>query len=583
MRTLPSVKLAATSSETRWSQAYSTLNLYIVLHIAQDGDVAKTGKEMLERLQREYFAEDTKNLEAIKSVVSRVASSFEGREFSITLLTVIDGIAYIVVASCGKVALLRGDTFAFVAEEAQDSVESFSGRLSHGDTVILGTCDFFKKITPEKLSLVSSGMSLEEISETLAPEIHTNSTGGEAAVVLRFEDEARGEQVASEHTEEEVPPAPQLSDTKRDKRFSLPFSLPQINLRAIFDFLKRRRRESIIFFAIFVLLCVFAFLLIQDRGSRVDAALSAEYASVSSRVEEHIEDAEAVSTIDRHEALAHLLKAEELLLESKSDFEGSTYHSQIETLLADVLARQEKLSGVERVSLQEFYAADFSPHLSITGENIVALGDGTLAVLSASGSQESEVEVFDESVVSSVSSDNFVYALTDSSVMQVDLGNFEESEIVEHTGALSIALFSSNVYLLYPDRITKYTPPTYDESEYFSENAPSRMSNFAIDGSVYVVADNTLLKYLRGVRDEFEIQNLTTPLGPESLIHTNPELENVYVLDPENSRVVVLDDAGSVLQQLSAREFSNATSFVVNPSEETGYVTVGNTIYSFSL
>src|SRR3989344_2869060 len=63
-------KVVANPTDTTWAQAYSTLNLYIVLSIrSEDAEagIVTSGKELLEKIQREYFSLDDKNITNIKA------------------------------------------------------------------------------------------------------------------------------------------------------------------------------------------------------------------------------------------------------------------------------------------------------------------------------------------------------------------------------------------------------------------------------------------------------------------------------------------------------------------------------------
>ena len=70
-------KIVANPTDTTWSQAYSTLNLYIVLSIrseSTESGIVTSGKELLEKIQREYFSLDEKSIVNI-SVISFLFTS----------------------------------------------------------------------------------------------------------------------------------------------------------------------------------------------------------------------------------------------------------------------------------------------------------------------------------------------------------------------------------------------------------------------------------------------------------------------------------------------------------------------------
>src|SRR5690606_23946452 len=107
-------KLAATATDTAWSQAYSTLNFYVTISVKLDTSaenppeesLAQIGKELLERLQREYFSLDEKTLESIKTAVSTTVDSVPPSiVYSLVLVTNNASTLYIVTAGEGAVII----------------------------------------------------------------------------------------------------------------------------------------------------------------------------------------------------------------------------------------------------------------------------------------------------------------------------------------------------------------------------------------------------------------------------------------------------------------------------------------------
>jgi hypothetical protein len=65
--------------------------------------------------------------------------------------------------------------------------------------------------------------------------------------------------------------------------------------------------------------------------------------------------------------------------------------------------------------------------------------------------------------------------------------------------------------------------------------------SFAIDGDVYVLMkDGTIKKFRKGEEQRFEVRTQpSVPVTNPTKIYTHPEIVNLYVLDPQNHRVVV--------------------------------------------
>ena len=189
-------KIVATPTESTWSQAYSTLNLYIVLSIkgttTDEKNIVAEGKELFERMQREYFSLDEKNLKNIKqSVEDAIDAQEKKHEISVVLTTVTDNILYIIIAEKGQVILKRNGKLGAIAEGISGEISAFSGELKNDDIIILETDDFSGKVTTEKLSESLEGHEFNDIAENLAPLIHEEALGTEAAIVLEYKTEGQ--------------------------------------------------------------------------------------------------------------------------------------------------------------------------------------------------------------------------------------------------------------------------------------------------------------------------------------------------------------------------------------------------------
>ena len=147
--------VTANSTMSSWAQAYSTLNFYVVLSLwkplAPEQDTSTTliplGKDLLDRLQREFFSFDEKSLDNTKLAVENSLAEIEDKaiQYSIALATIKEDTLYIVLASQSKTILRRDGKFGVIAQGEEGQVIGFSGQLEEGDLVILETEDFAKK------------------------------------------------------------------------------------------------------------------------------------------------------------------------------------------------------------------------------------------------------------------------------------------------------------------------------------------------------------------------------------------------------------------------------------------------------
>jgi len=110
-------------------------------------------------------------------------------------------------------------------------------------------------------------------------------------------------------------------------------------------------------------------------------------------------------------------------------------------------------------------------------------------------------------------------------------------------------------------------------------------NSIAVDGSVYVAKNNgEVWKLFAGGKDEdFKTSTIDPAFSNPTKIHAAPDLDNVYVLDPNNKRIVVLNENGGLVNQYFSDSFDNLKDFTVSESNNAIYLLNGNNIYKIDL
>lgn len=110
--------------------------------------------------------------------------------------------------------------------------------------------------------------------------------------------------------------------------------------------------------------------------------------------------------------------------------------------------------------------------------------------------------------------------------------------------------------------------------------------SLAIDGSIYLLqndGNDTILLFNKGVKKEFASPSLLVPLKKASKIMTSETMDNLYILDPENKRVVVMAKNGKLIGQFVSDKFDNLIDLAVNPNEKEIYVLNKTSVYEINL
>lgn len=200
----------------------------------------------------------------------------------------------------------------------------------------------------------------------------------------------------------------------------------------------------------------------------------------------------------------------------------------------------------------------------------------------------------------------FVYS-EDKGILRVDLQSEKTTTIIKpdpQWGKIaSLYAFSANVYLLDPlkNQIWKYVPVKSgftDKTAYLKGLPAGRQvdlaggSNLQIDYSVWVLTHSPpaggsgqegpeILKFTGGVADNFSVGGLDKPISSIASFFVPEKEDLVYLIDPQNSRLLTLSKNGQYLAQYLNEKFKSASDLVVDDKKL--YLLAENTIYTAEL
>ncbi len=190
-------KIVATPTLNSWSQAYNAGKLFAVLSLEKTQELNENieslnvfGKNLLERLEQEFFIIENKNLESIKKAVSATfAQEAENIAISFAAGALVDNILYLFGLGNAKVFIKRGANLglALNAEKADSkNIASSSGFLKEADLIVLATDAFSQVITRDDLDSSLNEAQPTEIAESLAPKIHKAENGKISAIIIKY-------------------------------------------------------------------------------------------------------------------------------------------------------------------------------------------------------------------------------------------------------------------------------------------------------------------------------------------------------------------------------------------------------------
>lgn len=617
-------KLAANATETAWAQSYSTLNFYVVLSVSSTGEtdksIAQIGKEMLERLQREYFALDEKTLEAIKKAVETVVNGLADEiTYSLVLATKVDDTLYLVTASDGQALIYRNGKLGRVAHGTFNEIHGFSGPLKHDDIFILETADFAKRISDSLLQQSFAPDNLTDTAENLAPHLHEGALGTEATILLQYknpEEAVVPTPIAEEEPEEQddntdgevdkqtEPDAedklpaetePELPETAKTVPAEKPVrTLPGLPIAVLLTKIRGNRKLIIVLGIIVLALILFGSIWAQTHTKKTAQSSKAVEVALTKAQSEY-DEAQALESLNRPLALEKYSAAQQALETVKNKYPDSSEIDKVDALLSKLEGKVGEFStgtkvdsGKAMLKVTDTKLKNFQSVTIKGGALAVANSTNTIATVEDSDVDQSDT-VDAKALIAITGDEDTVYALANNGVYTFSRSNGDTDNLFKlDSGRTTIDIFGSNIYLLNArdKMIEKYSSSSYEATNYLKDDKKLNGTpiSMAIDGSVYVLlADGTIKKYTRGTDDSFTLAGVSGKISDKGLLYTDKDFSNLYILDRTNQRLVVTSKSGEASQELSWDVFGKATDFAIDEGNKKGYVTTKDTLYSFDL
>ena len=512
------------------------------------------------------------------------------------------------------------------AEKVEITYHDGSGPVKKGQIYLLAT-DEFLSIIDDNILRSGQEHDIEETIDGLATEISNKSNQGQIGAVFvlvkdngdqqeihkhpqvqpsgvtdelsvmeengmqQLDNQDNEEFIQTKEIDEEKEPQPaenvSLPKSKNPLIFVSLFSkkiiailksLKKNDIRAI---LMQRRNIFIASGLIFIILVFSAtFALWQKVQSQNTVRFNQHY----SQAYDKFTEGTAIIELNKQRARTILSEAEK---EITLALEINRKDEKANTLKNDILAKLKETENLANIDFTDYFTAQatiFS--LSYINNNLAVVSDGKFYEIDNANKTAKEVSLPQETQSGFAFSDS-IFVFGNGKVFQVDIAGGKSQEIAQKDGVLDINGFLGNVYLLWTDQIFKivpiengYAPPT----EYLNEkNQFGNQARFAIDGYIWVAANNKIYKFLRGSQQDFEIKGLSGDTGEFGAIYTSSPLDNLYVIDKVNSALLVIDKEGVYKKAYQSPDFAKANNLIVSEDETKMYIAVGNKILESNL
>ncbi|MBF8249867.1 MAG: Cell envelope-related transcriptional attenuator [Candidatus Levybacteria bacterium] len=420
-------KIVATPTLNSWSQAYNAGKLFAVLSLEKTQELTSEieslnmlGKDLLERLEQEFFAIEDKNLESIKQAISSIfAREVGGVTISFAAGAFINNILYLFGLGNAAVFIKRGGSLG-VALDCKDmtvkDLVSSSGFLQEKDLIVLATEAFSQVVTQDELDSNLNDLQPAEIAESLAPKIHKAENGKISAIVIRYANpvagppDTQGELGESLRAGEVIDEGIEVQEELKQERIQKQASpLNQsgtasalIKYWSLFKSKFRKPNFKIIpvkkiYLSVAVILALIlisgVFLTIREQNNTKVKAL---FAQIYPEAQKKYDEGQGLADLNKNFARDAFTSAQKILNDNKVKFPTkSTELTQVQDLLKKVEEGLAQVSPIDKSGLDR-------STLSVTVQN----GSGVEGV---AGKAAAILKDFGYNIISTGNADNYNY------------------------------------------------------------------------------------------------------------------------------------------------------------------------------
>ncbi len=134
-------------------------------------------------------------------------------------------------------------------------------------------------------------------------------------------------------------------------------------------------------------------------------------------------------------------------------------------------------------------------------------------------------------------------------------------------------IFKSGVPAFRQVRLEQWLDP-------LSSKKPINAQSMSIDGNIWILTSkNEIQRYFRGKYQESLVVSIVPAFQHAILLKTSSQLPYLYILEPVQQRLVVLNKSGELIQQYRSAVFKEVRDFVVSPNDQTIYLFSGTKLY----
>jgi hypothetical protein len=187
-------------------------------------------------------------------------------------------------------------------------------------------------------------------------------------------------------------------------------------------------------------------------------------------------------------------------------------------------------------------------------------------------------------------SDKSLAILTDKNeIYQYDLATgAAKKALAVNTNVKDIESYGGKLYILEDNNVIKSLPVTggFNSGSAWIKGNQDLKNSTAVaigDGLYLTQADGTIKYFKNSATVPFSTSQINPPLVNPTQIFTTLESQYLFVLDPQNQRIVVFNKDGTLKLQITSKSFTNLKSMSVVEKTKKIYVLSDNKVYGVDI
>lgn len=574
-------KIVATPTDTGWSQVYNAGSLFAILSLTVKDKAAPveislpaTGKDIFNNLEAEFFTLEEKTLRSIQSALEKGFEKIPPGIIADACLAYFkDNLLYLFIFGKGKIIMKRNEKLGLLLKKKDTDTPllTASGHLLPGDTILLQTDHFTRNVSDSNITTAFELQLPSGIAESLSPHVHEKEDGSQAAIIIAYNGAAPIRNPLEETIRSVNEPLSEKIDNPppSDKK-PLPLLSPTLP-----KFLKKLKlpvrpltKIQIISLGLgIILLILLTVSIIFTKTQQENAKYESLYRQISVQAQKNYDEGNALTKLNPDLAQSDFIKARQIIKENLDKFPpDSKEQAKLRSLLNQVEAK----------------LTPSAPPENKTPTALANVGEFDL------------LNIEKNTPASSYSQDEAsIYLLTDKAVTTIDKTNGKKKDVLLNdkywNQAVSLSPYQGNLYILdQKTGILKFVAAQdgFGKTEYFPGTPPdlSKAQSLSIDGSIWILTqEGKILKYTKGEPESFVITGLDKPLKNPSKIFTTRDIDNLYILDNGNGRIIKLDKNGAYQNQYNADILQSAKDFEILEKDQKALILSRDKIWEIKL